>query len=81
VWDSSVEAGEFYDIAGQAIEKRFSTKSVAGGSNLVKKYSAAGRSLQLTTTEIGGRPVVIYEDLPSGANPSIVNPANVKLVQ
>ena len=81
VWDSSVEAGEFYDIAGQAIEKRFSTKAVAGPSNLVKKYSASGRSLQLSTVEIAGRPVVIYEDLPAGANPNIINTAQVKLVQ
>ena len=81
VWDSSVEAGEFYDLAGQAIEKRFSTKAAAGSPNLVKRYLAAGRSLQLTTTEIGGRPIVIYEDLPSGANPNIVNPATVKLAQ
>jgi len=81
VWDSSVEAGEFYDLAGQAIEKRFTTKPTAGSPNLVKRYSASGRSLQLTTTEIAGRPVVIYQDLPSGANPSIVNPATVKLVQ
>src|SRR4051812_34673874 len=81
VWDSSVEAGEFYDIAGQAIEKRFSTKLVAGSSNLVKKYAAAGRALQLSTVEIAGRPVVIYEDLPVGANANIINPAQVRLVQ
>ena len=81
VWDSHVEAGEFYDLAGQAIEKRFSTKAVAGSTNLVKKYSSSGRALQLTAAEISGRPVVIYEDLPSGANPSIVNPAQVKLAK
>jgi hypothetical protein len=81
VWDSSVEAGEFYDLVGRAIEKRFSTKAGAGSSNLVKKYSASGRALQLTTTEIGGRPVVIYQDLPSGASPNILNPATVKLAQ
>jgi hypothetical protein len=81
VWDSSVEAGEFYDLAGQAIEKRFSTKAMPGTASLVKKYSANGRSVQLTTAEIGGRPVVIYEDLPSGASPNIINPAAVKLVQ
>ncbi|MGH7651830.1 MAG: hypothetical protein ACREMS_08290 [Gemmatimonadaceae bacterium] len=79
VWDSSVDAGEFYDLAGQAIEKRFSTK--ATGTGTVKKYSAGGRVLQLSTVEIAGRPVVIYEDLPAGANPSIVDPARVKLVQ
>jgi hypothetical protein len=81
VWDSPVEAGEFYDLAGQAIQKRFSTKAATGSTNLVKKYSAAGRAVQLTTEEIGGRPVVIYQDLPAGANPNIINPAQVKLVQ
>jgi hypothetical protein len=80
VWDSSVEAGEFYDLAGQAIEKRFSTKPAAA-SGLIKKYSAGGRALQLSTVEIGGRPVVIYEDLPAGANPNIVDPSKVQLVQ
>jgi hypothetical protein len=81
VWDSSVEAGEFYDIAGQAIEKRFSTKLATGSSNLVKKYAAGDRALQLSTVEIAGRPVVIYEDLPVGANPNIINAAQVRLVQ
>ena len=81
VWDSSVEAGEFYDLAGQAIEKRFTTKASSASTNLVKKYSASGRSLQLMTAEIAGRPVVIYEDLPAGANPNIIQTAQVQLVQ
>jgi hypothetical protein len=81
VWDSPVEAGEFYDLAAQAIAKRFSIKAAAGSTNLVKKYSAPGRALQLGTAEIAGRPVVIYQDLPSGANPNIINPAQVKLAK
>src|SRR4051812_2018979 len=81
VWDSPVEAGEFYDVAGRAIEKRFSTKAASGGTSAARKYSASGRSLQLSTVEIGGRPVVIYEDLPEGANLNVVNAAQVKLVQ
>jgi len=81
VWDSPVEAGEFYDIAGRAIEKRFTTKAAAASTSLVKKYSAGGRTLQLSTVEVGGRPVVIYEDLPAGANVNIVDPAQVRLVQ
>ena len=81
VWDSPVEAGEFYDIAGRAIEKRFTTKAGTGSTSLVKKYPAGNRTLQLSTVEIAGRPVVLYEDLPSGANVNIVNPAQVKLVQ
>jgi hypothetical protein len=81
VWDSSVDAGEFYDIAGQGIEKRFKTKGVTAADKLSRSYSANGRSLKLTTTEIAGRPVVIYVDLPAGANTEIVQPAQVRLTQ
>ena len=81
VWDSPVEAGEFFHMTGDAIEKRFSTKSAAGSTDLIKKYSAAGRSVQVSTLEIQGRPVVIYVDVPAGANTSIIDPGQVKLVQ
>lgn len=81
VWDSPVEAGEFFHIAGQAVEGRYSTKAAAGSTELVKRYSAAGRTLQVSTMEIQGRPVVIYADVPAGANPNIINPAQVTLNQ
>jgi hypothetical protein len=79
VWDSPVEAGEFFHMASEAVEERFSTKSAAGSTALVKKYSAGGRTLQVSTQEIQGRPVVIYVDVPAGANPNIINPAQVSL--
>ena len=81
VWDSQVEAGEFFHLAGQAIEKRYSTKAAAGSTDLLKKYAGGGRALQLSTLEIEGRPVVIYTDVPAGANTDIVNPAQVTLKQ
>ncbi|HET9635666.1 MAG TPA: hypothetical protein VFP26_07000 [Gemmatimonadaceae bacterium] len=81
VWDSQVEAGEFFNMAGDAVEKRFSTKVAAGSTQLVKKYSAGGRTIQVTTQEIQGRPTVIYTDVPAGANPDIVNPPQVTLKQ
>ncbi|MFL5483043.1 MAG: hypothetical protein ACJ8AK_12760 [Gemmatimonadaceae bacterium] len=81
VWDSQVEAGEFYHMAGEGVEKRFSTKATAGSTDLVKKYSAGGRTIQVSTQEIQGRPTVIYVDVPAGANPNIVNPAQVTLKQ
>ena len=81
VWDSPVEAGEFFHMAGQSVEKRYSTKAAKGSTDLVKKYSAEGRTLQVSTMEIQGRPVVIYVDVPAGANPSIINPAQVTLKQ
>jgi hypothetical protein len=79
VWDSPVEAGEFFHLAGQSVEARYSTKAGSASSALVKNYSAAGRTLQLSTMEIQGRPVVVYVDVPAGANPNIINPAQVVL--
>jgi hypothetical protein len=81
VWDSPVEAGEFFHLAGQAVEARYSTKAGKGSTDLVKNYSAIGRTLQVSTMEIQGRPVVIYVDIPAGANPSIINPAQVTLTE
>src|SRR5438874_5507092 len=79
VWDSPVEAGEFFHLTGEAVEKRYSAKAAAGSSELIKKYSAAGRAVQLSTSEIQGRQVVIYVDIPAGANPAIINAAQVTL--
>ncbi|HEU4746995.1 MAG TPA: hypothetical protein VFS56_00730 [Gemmatimonadaceae bacterium] len=81
VWDSPVDAGEFYDIAGQGIEKRFSTKGIIAADKLSRDYSTGGRTLRLTTAEIAGRPMVIYVDLPAGANTSIVQTDQVRLTQ
>lgn len=80
VWDSAVEAGEFYDIANQALEKRFNTKATASGT-LSKSYSAPGRSVLLSTTEIAGRPVVIFVDVPKGAITNVLNPRQIMLKQ
>jgi hypothetical protein len=81
VWDSPVEAGEFFHLAGQAVEARYSTKAGKASTDLVKNYSAPGRTLQVSTMEIQGRPVVIYVDIPAGANPNIINPAQVTLTE
>ena len=81
VWDSPVEAGEFFHLAGQAVEARYSTKAGKASTDLVKNYSATGRTLQVSTMEIQGRPVVIYVDIPAGANPSIINASQVTLTE
>jgi hypothetical protein len=79
VWDSPVAAGEFFHLAGQAVESRYSAKAATGSTDLIKKYSAAGRTVQVSTTEIQGRPVVLYVDVPSGANTNIINAGQVTL--
>lgn len=79
VWDSAIEAGEFFHIAGQAVEARYKTKPSKSSTDLVKSYSAEGRTVQVSTLEIQGRQVVIYADVPAGASPNIINPALVTL--
>src|SRR5689334_20575335 len=81
VWDSPVEGGEFFHLTSEGVEKRYSVKPGTGSTELVKKYSAAGRTLLVSTQEIQGRPTVIYVDVPAGANPNIVNTAQVTLKQ
>ena len=81
VWDSSVEAAEFFDLAGQAIEKRFDVKAATSANKSDKSYSSRDRSLRLTAAEVQGRPVVIYVDVPKGANTSIIQTAQVRLTQ
>lgn len=81
LWDSPVEAGEFYDLAGQAVERRFNTKAKPGTAITVKTFAAAGRAIQLTTAEVQGRPAVIYVDVPAGASTAIVQTGEVRLTQ
>jgi len=81
VWDSSVEAAEFFDLAGQAIEKRFDVKAATSANKSDKSYSSRDRSLRLTAAEVEGRPVVIYVDVPKGANTSIIQTGQVRLTQ
>ena len=78
VWDSATEAGEYYDLMGQAIGNRFSAKP-STSTPATKSYSVNGRSIQLTTLEIQGRPTVLYVDVPAGANLHIVQPGRVQL--
>jgi hypothetical protein len=80
VWDSPTEAGEFYDLLGEAIAKRFSVKAAAGGSG-AKTFSANGRTIRLTTLEVAGRPAVSYVDVPAGASTNIIQTSQLKLTQ
>jgi len=82
VWLTSgihpLKAGEFYDLAGRAIEKRFSTKAGAG-SSIWSRNTRPGRAVSTHDHEISGRPVVIYQDLPSAHSPKHPQSRDVKL--
>jgi len=44
-------------------------------------YEARGRSISVTATEVGGRPVVVYVDVPAGASTAVFDLARIRLEQ
>lgn len=81
VWDTQSDASEFYDAIGKAVEKRYKAASASGTGETTKTYNAAGRSVQISTDEIDGRPVVLYVDVPAGASTAVIDLGAIKLKQ
>jgi len=81
VWDDAVEASEFRDRMERMVERRFETRRGSGGDGSARNWTVRGRSLHLEQTEIGGRAVVLWEDLPAGTRPGVLNRAAVRLEQ
>ncbi|MDQ6716904.1 MAG: hypothetical protein M3Z17_01005, partial [Gemmatimonadota bacterium] len=51
------------------------------GATGSKTYSAIGRTVQITTLEVGGRPAVSYVDVPAGASTTIIQPTQIRLTR
>jgi len=80
VWDSAVDAAEFNDLMGQAIEARAgdaATRAAAGTG--ARRYTVGGRSITLSTAEVQERPVVLFVDAPAGAPASLLDLRSVRL--
>jgi hypothetical protein len=79
VWDSKIDAGEFYDLIDTVILKRFRNAKPRSADGASRVYEAAGRKVQVTTAEIGGRAVVLYVDVPAGAPLDVIDLSRVTL--
>ncbi|HEX2722164.1 MAG TPA: hypothetical protein VHM24_04555 [Gemmatimonadaceae bacterium] len=79
VWDSQTDASEFFDAIGKAVEKRYATSTSAPAGSVVRAYSANGRTIEVSTVEVAGRPVVIYVDVPNGVSASVLDAAQLRL--
>lgn len=78
VWDSPVEAGEFREVMQAALEG----KTLVGGtaeSESVRVYTNLGRTVRLSTAEVGGRPLVIYSDAPASVTGDLIDAAGIRL--
>jgi len=78
-WDSKIDAGEFYDLVDTSILKRFRNAKPKAADDASRTYEAAGRTIRLTSGEVGGRPVVLYVDVPAGAPSDVIDLSKVTL--
>lgn len=62
VWDSAVEAGEFYDQLDRVVQARFAPKSFARLGEQGKRYRVGDRTVEVRAGEVAGRPAVLYVD-------------------
>jgi hypothetical protein len=79
-WDTDVDAGEFFDLVDDATSKRFGNAKPRGAGSTTRAYEVKGRTITITATAVGGRPIVAYVDVPTGA-PAPLDLAKVRLEQ
>jgi hypothetical protein len=79
VWDSAVDAGEFLGLMERWVPRHLDAGAPAGGSGERRVYSGRGRRAALSTGEVGGRPVVLYVEVPDAASPDLVTIPQLRL--
>ena len=84
-WDTAVDGAEFVSALTAVTGKRFgdSTGVVPAANKTetptLRRYTAKGRTVVIATTELNGRMVVSYVEVPEGANAALVDLAKVTL--
>ena len=79
VWDSATDAAQFVDAVGQGIGKRYRTGAPSVTRRGVRTYTGRDRTVVITPSEVGGRNVVMYVDVPTGTSPSVIDPARISI--
>lgn len=81
VWDTSVDAAEFFDLLDTSLLKRFANVTPRQASGDRRTYTAKGRTIAVTALEIGGRPGVLYVDVPAGVSTQVFDTSKILLDQ
>jgi hypothetical protein len=79
VWDTSIDAAEFFDLLDASMIKRHGGRIVPSGSGTSRSYGASGRRIFLQISDINGRPVILYADAPAGVSPRLLDLSKVTL--
>jgi hypothetical protein len=77
VWDTPIDAGEFRDAAQRAAQRRLGVPGTGAGD--VKRFEGKGRVVEITAATIGGKPAVIWTDVPPGSSTRLLDPAKIRL--
>jgi hypothetical protein len=77
VWDTQGDAAEFMSAIDGVMKARFNVTPKVTGER--RHFDAGKRSVDVDVREVGGRPIVLYVDVPSGSSTSIIDFAKVKV--
>jgi hypothetical protein len=89
VWDTAIDAGDFYNLLDRTIDRRYGPSeardfpglTAAGGSSTGRAYTVGGRSVGVVTSVVAGRSIVVYVDLPAGDDVGIIDMARIGLTE
>jgi len=78
-WRSTIDAAEFVNALGQASQRRYQTPAPTVAADGRHTYVGKKRTVRITPLTIGGRNVVVYEDVPTGTSTSLLNLADIRI--
>ncbi|HSA55785.1 MAG TPA: hypothetical protein VLE53_08770 [Gemmatimonadaceae bacterium] len=79
VWDTSIDAAEFFDLFDAALIKRHGEVRPGASTGTTRSYGTRGRRLTLTISDVGARPVILFTDVPPGVSPRVIDLSRVTL--
>jgi hypothetical protein len=79
LWDTPIDAAQFRDAVERTIERRFGTTPGSGGSGNTRRFTAKGRTIEVTAAMVLGKAAVLYTDVPAGASTNLIDLAKVTL--
>jgi len=78
MWDSPGDGAEFMSAIDAVMRARFNVLPRVTGEH--RHFDAGARTIDVDVREVGGRPVVLYVDVPAGLTTSLVDFSAVKVV-
>jgi hypothetical protein len=78
VWDQRQDGIEIVDALDQMLRARFNRQARVTGER--RHYESEKRTIDVDVREVGGRPVVLYVDVPAGQSTDLIDFSQVKVV-